>query len=276
MAKKKVALTKEQRLARLAAKLKPFEKGMKQFVDRVRAGAVGKNSGVFAMGSALADAQEFLSKPGCKGLFRAWLRKEFKYSTRTAYNYIAAFRSFGERCSSCTIPSKAMYLLAPHPAAVTRAISIDKIGREVVDEAKARDILIDLHLVEPKATKPNPTPSKNGQAKDTVGIDFDAAEAEDLAEVELTPGEQCEAHNKAIDSFCRGLLQYFKDNVPKLPYVTDGVINSARGNLKACMETFRGSKCSICPACEGEGCKECKDNGYLPTGSAAQIGRVVR
>jgi hypothetical protein len=65
--------------------------------------------------------------------------------------------------------------------------------------------------------------------------------AADEAAADLTAEQECEAHNKAIESFCRGLLKYFKDNTPTLPYVTEGVINSARANLKACCDTRRAN-----------------------------------
>ena len=111
-----------------------------------------------------------------------------------------------------------------------------------------------------------------------LGIDMAAAEAEDLAAVEdlanKTPDQKCAEHNAAIEGFCRKLYAYFDAEVPSLPWVTDGLVRSAKGNLKACCDTFGGVKCAACPACEGAGCADCRDVGYLPKGSAAQLGRV--
>lgn len=101
----------------------------------------------------------------------------------------------------------------------------------------------------------------------------DAAREDEDSEP-LTPEQECEQHNSAIEGFCRKLHAFFEGERPKLPWVTDGLVNSAKGNLKACCDTFRGVKCAVCPACEGGGCSECKQNGYLPKGNAAQLGRV--
>src|SRR5690606_2083086 len=64
----------------------------------------------------------------------------------------------------------------------------------------------------------------------------DAAREDEESEP-LTPEQECEQHNLAIEGFCRKLHVFFEAQRPNHPWVTDGLVNSAKGNLKACCDT---------------------------------------
>jgi hypothetical protein len=109
----------------------------------------------------------------------------------------------------------------------------------------------------------------------------DPADEPEVGE-EPTLAECCEADNKLIESFCRGLVKYFEDNVPHVFWAEDsGRIESALGSVRAACGTLRAAKAVVCPACEGgQGkngkCGYCKATGYLPTHQAYQIPAEMR
>jgi hypothetical protein len=94
---------------------------------------------------------------------------------------------------------------------------------------------------------------------------------EDAPDDEPTVEEQIDAHNKAIESFCRGLLKAAKEK-PDAEWIDhkgrwDGFLRKVKQGL----ETLRSAKAVECPGCEGEGCKECRVLGYLPKLEAESI-----
>ncbi len=121
------------------------------------------------------------------------------------------------------------------------------------------------------------------KAKTLKAAIAEAEQKEEDAEpaAELTTEEQCEADNKLIESFCRSLVKFFDDNVPKTVWSdTDGRIGSALASLKAGCTTLRGAKAVLCPQCvdgedrKGNDCQYCKAIGYLPKFRADQIAGI--
>lgn len=89
---------------------------------------------------------------------------------------------------------------------------------------------------------------------------------------EPTTEEACEDHNRKIESFCRDLTKWVKDNKPDVEYIDDaGRFDVLIQKVKNGCETVRTAKATICPACKGQGCKTCKSLGYLPKMVAAQV-----
>lgn len=89
---------------------------------------------------------------------------------------------------------------------------------------------------------------------------------------EPTTEEACEDHNRKIESFCRELTKWVKDNKPDVEYIDDaGRFEVLVQKVKNGCETVRTAKAVVCPACNGDGCKTCKSLGYLPKMVAAQI-----
>lgn len=65
---------------------------------------------IWEIGQRLADVRDELKH----GQFEAWLKAEFNWSRRTAYNFINVYETFGERANlaQLDIASSALYLLA--------------------------------------------------------------------------------------------------------------------------------------------------------------------
>ena len=65
---------------------------------------------IWEIGQRIADVRDELKH----GQFEAWLKAEFNWSRRTAYNFINVYETFGERANlaQLDIASSALYLLA--------------------------------------------------------------------------------------------------------------------------------------------------------------------
>jgi hypothetical protein len=76
---------------------------------------------VVQIGAKLAEVKQRLD-----GKFIAWLDKEFSWSERTAYNFIAVHQAFGAEKSIAKIATSALYLLsAPNTPAQARQAAIE-------------------------------------------------------------------------------------------------------------------------------------------------------
>ena len=107
-------------------------------------------------------------------------------------------------------------------------------------------------------------------------------EEEPDIEEEPTLAEICEGENKAIESFCRSLVKFYEENVPRTAWSDEsGRIESALSNVRAACSTLRSAKATLCPACE-EGqtskgkCRYCKGNGYLPAHQEKTVPQEMR
>lgn len=107
------------------------------------------------------------------------------------------------------------------------------------------------------------------------------SDEEDEPEVELTTADKCDSDNKAIESFCRSLVKFFEDNVPKVAWTeVEGRIDSALSAVRAGCNTLRTAKAVVCPQCEdgedakGSACRFCAGHGYLPKLKADQAAGV--
>lgn len=72
--------------------------------------------------------------------------------------------------------------------------------------------------------------------------------------------------NGELESFCRGLMKYVEENMPKdewLDYMERGA--GALQKFKDGCATIRSAKCKeVCPMCKGERCKQCQKTGRVP------------
>jgi hypothetical protein len=90
---------------------------------------------------------------------------------------------------------------------------------------------------------------------------------------EMTPEEQCDCENKAIEKYCREVLKFAKDTKPDVSWIDDqGRFDCFLQKLKDGLTTLRSAKAVVCPACHGQGCSVCKVLGFIPKLKADQIG----
>ena len=93
-------------------------------LQRLRS-AVAEN--ILESGRYLSEVRDLLPD---SDTFSQWVSEELSYSPRTAYNYIAAFETFGSIATVAIEPS-AMYLLAHHDGARKKAIKLAEKGKPV-------------------------------------------------------------------------------------------------------------------------------------------------
>lgn len=130
-----------------------------------------------------------------------------------------------------------------------------------------------MRAANPKKPK---TKAKKKDKSKTPAADLKSTILEEEPQPDLTPDDNCEADNKAIESFCRSLVKFFDDNCPKCVWVQhEGRDDSAMSSVRAACSTLRTAKAVLCPACDQEGCRYCKDNGYLPKMMADQVAGAV-
>lgn len=97
-------------------------------------------------------------------------------------------------------------------------------------------------------------------------------EDEPEEEEEPTTEDQIAEHDKAIEAFCRALMKDAKKNRPDVEWLDHkGRWDGFMRKLKQGLDTLRSAKAAACPACEGDGCKECLQLGYLPKVEAESI-----
>lgn len=252
---------------------------------RIKKRWAGVVSSIIETGGDLSAARSVLADHK-NGTFVRWLEDACGFSERTAYNYMNAFDRFGSFATVAKLEDTAMYALAA-PSTPEKAVAEAKklADKGVQVTAKLAKELIAKHQPKSDPSKPTPT-SSNGSAKhdeppktQTVAQQIATAEDADDEEIkELSVQEKCEADNKDIESFCRDLTKFFDDKLPGVVWIdSQGRVGSARSSLKACCNTLRQSKSTLCPKCdEGQtkkgDCTYCKGYGYLPKLMADALG----
>jgi hypothetical protein len=223
---------------------------------------------VLAIGEDLCAAREVLANQK-NGVFLQWLDGACGYSARTAYNYMAAYESFGKLATVASFEDVALYALASPSTpkkAVSEALKLADKGINVT--GKMAKQIIKKH--KPAAAPPPPPPDVVEEIAETVHEDPPEPK-------ELTTEEKMLADNSEIEKFCRGLSKWFEDFLPDVPWInSQGRAVAARAAIKSCVNTLRASKSELCPACEdGQNrkgrCFHCLGYGYLPKVLATAI-----
>lgn len=206
---------------------------------------------------ALETGQELLvaKKAIPHGRWEDECERLFDGSPRTAQFYMAFARDFGKLKSA----QKAALLM---------------LEGTLDGAAKAAK-----KAVSPKPPPPKPKPEPDDPIDvDSEPVDTHTKEDEDPADAPLPddPEEESiedivDTHNKAIESFCRGVRAVAKQQ-PEVAWLDhkgrwEGYFRKVCQGL----DTLRCAKAVVCPACVGEGCKECDDLGFLPKMDAEGI-----
>lgn len=92
------------------------------------------------------------------------------------------------------------------------------------------------------------------------------AESEGTTAKPPTFEESVKARNLEIDRYCQRIVAAFKDSQPKDAWLDDSRLNIAKQQIDSACATLRISKGhdKPCPKCAGEGCKLCRQCGYMP------------
>ncbi len=102
--------------------------------------------GVIAIGKELAAAQKRLAGKGRDGVFRRWVEMRCGFTSRTAYNAIAACNTFGgKKCENVShFDTSALYLLSADscPESATKeAIRLAKKGEKITHK-RAKELKV--------------------------------------------------------------------------------------------------------------------------------------
>lgn len=222
---------------------------------------------ILEIGETITIAHEQFAKQKT-GEFLKWVEFEAGYSKSSAYNYMSAFRVFGNVPNFGRIEDSAMYALAQNNTpenALKEALKLADKGVKITHK-QAKEII-----------KKHTEPKDEQEPEEEEEIEEEPEVVE-----EPTIDEICEEANKSIESFCRAIVKQFEKDVPRLPWTEDsGRIDSALASLKAGLTTLRGAKGEVCPACvegrtETGKCKYCKGHGYLPVYQAKGIPEDAR
>jgi len=128
---------------------------------------------VLAIGESLTEAQDLLANHN-GGAFTRWVRQRCGFTTKTAYRYLSAWRTFGgcDTVSQRRFELSAMYLLAhdsaPEPA-VDEALELASNGEKVTTKT-AREIIAKYapKTVSSKPGRPEPILLEDAQAVVTI------------------------------------------------------------------------------------------------------------
>lgn len=222
---------------------------------------------VMETGEAIHEAHELFAGNGGDGHFSKWIESETGLSRTTAYDWMNVFR----RSKDCPIigqfpPTVALTLAAtsvPDAAIKDFAKQVDKGMRPTVARAKEwagkfREKI--AATTKPTGDKPAPKPKTDDAKPEEPTKPEDDGPLNDEPEKELTFEEQVKKANGQIESFCRQLTAFYKDNCPKLQSIDYmGRYDSAEAQIKAACGTLRTCKYQEqpCPKCKGEGCSTC-------------------
>lgn len=104
--------------------------------------------------------------------------------------------------------------------------------------------------------------TKDGRRPISAGVTFDVEEIESASEVSVE--ERMADWNRQVESFARSITT-LADEAPKGGWWDDSQANITYQQLKSAAGSVRQAKCDkVCPLCDGQGCKRCKDTGFMP------------
>lgn len=139
---------------------------------------------IWEIGQKLADVRLRLKH----GQFEAWLKGEFGWSRRTAYNFINVYEAFGERANlaQIEIATSALYLLAaPSTPQEVRSEVLQRAKEgETVTHKELRQVIKEEKLLSPPAVE-TPEPPKQFAPKPEIVV--------------LRPKAVVEAEKSALD-----------------------------------------------------------------------------
>lgn len=106
--------------------------------------------------------------------------------------------------------------------------------------------------------------TKPAKTAEELLADMDANEGDPPEPVEASPEEKAKQHNSTIESFCRKVDSLAKE-CPDLFWLQDSDRRAFfLTKVKNGLESLRAGKVVACPACDGDGCAKCRQQGMAP------------
>lgn len=249
------------------AALQPIEEAIDKYRSDDVDNAIGK-------GRRFAEAKELFDKD-TKGFYE-WARLRWDYRQTAIKGYIRIFDKLGhcpqlvERSDNVAVLGLLASDSTPEEAR-TRAKDRARKGLKV-SVANAKEIIAACGGV--VSTRKRAPRNQNGASAngDTSSVGRLAPKTgqiiEDEPEVDEpdpTIEETIDAHNKAIEAFCRRLVKMAEDECPVDEWLEhNGRKGAAIQKVKDACSALRGAKCHAkCPGCE-TGCDHCLQTGRVP------------
>ena len=127
-------------------------------------------------------------------------------------------------------------------------------------------------LITPKPA----TPPKEISGGNTFNVEeFGASKPEKEEPIKATTfAEKIKLQNQTVEAFARRLMMEFDSNLPDDPWIDESRTGIARDLLRSVCATIRLAKAhdKPCPKCCGNGCKTCRNCGYMPKNEYLQMG----
>lgn len=211
-----------------------IEKGMATFVE---------------VGQALAEISEKKLYRDTHKTFEAYCKERWGHNRRWAYQLIDA-AGVMENVRNC----------AQKPSNEAQARQLSKAPKE--KQAKAWE----------KATSNGkPTAAKVAAAVAEV-VEDEEEEIDEWAIEDASAEDRMADWNSEVDKFARAIMDLAKHS-PIGGWWDDSQANIVKQQLKSAAGSARQAKCdNICPKCDGEGCKWCKQTGFMPKRSYEMAG----
>jgi hypothetical protein len=122
-----------------------------------------------------------------------------------------------------------------------------------------------------KATS-NGKPTAEKVAAVVAEVVAEQEEEDEWPVVDASPEDRMAEWNAEVDKFARSITELAK-HTPLGGWWDENQANIVKQQLKSAAGSARQAKCdNICPKCKGEGCKWCKQTGFMPKRSYEMAG----
>jgi hypothetical protein len=187
--------------------------------------------------------------------------------------YQTKFKSFEAYCKETWDISRSRAYQLIEAAEVAKDLSTN--GRQITSERQARELARvpqekREEVFDKAASNGKPTAAAIRAAAEEV---LDEPEEEDeWPVVEASPEDRMAEWNAEVDKFARSITELAK-HTPLGGWWDENQANIVKQQLKSAAGSARQAKCdNICPKCKGEGCKWCKQTGFMPKRSYEMAG----
>jgi hypothetical protein len=223
------------------------------------------------VGELLTEVQAVL-KASKSSTFENYIEQFLPFSRSAAFSYLKLYKGL-EKIGKST-----------RRGLLESADSIAE-ARKLISEAtpapkstpKPPPVTVDAESVQPADDKPNQTEGYinviRGADQEIEAATDPPTPAEILAEAQaadnepaepIDPEELASEHNKQIEAYCREIMKLV-EACPRLHWIEDKRRwDGFKQKVKQGCDTLRTAKCVVCPACGGEGCDVCSDQGIIP------------
>jgi len=257
---------------------------LSDIADRIADAKATAVDTIIAIGGDLNQAHELLAGAGRDGMFRPWVEKQCGFSISTAYNYINAHKTFGDKFPTVGhfFDARAVYLLSSNKCleAATEALQIAEAGNHITLAIAKKLIQKQTVGQRDDATDTLPTADTPPTASEDVGEDT-AKTLRDVVEEEnpvVTDANGEPIPENLLNIFAKvteydekirdiTALQQWAKKIEGEPWSVWLHLPPLIADLANVKRAIKFSKpFAVCPYCRAKPgtCKACHDGGFVP------------